>query len=251
MPDFDGLLGGFGPATFGELNAADYDLLHNPGTGAQTVDLIAELAGPGAALLELAIGTGRVGLPLAQKGFAVSGIEGSPEMIELMRQKPGGADIPVVIGDMADVEVDGPFDFAFLVFNTICNLTSQEQQVRCFANVAKVLRPGGRFLIETFVPDFSTYQSGQRVRTMRLDMGSVLLEAVQHDRANQTLEMQRIRITDDGLKLVPLAMRYAYPAEFDLMAQLAGFQLKHRWGDWKKAPFNVESGSHISVYELI
>lgn len=250
MSDRPGLLGGFAPSTFGELNAADYDALHDPGTTGQSVELIASLLQPGASVLELAIGTGRIALPLAERGFAVSGIDGSPEMVELMRAKPGGGDIPAVIGDFADVEIEGTFDHACLVFNTLFNLTSQDAQVRCFANVAKKLNPGGSFLVETFVPEVAKLSDGQHVRTMRLDMGSVWLEAAIHDRANQTLEMQRVRITPDGVRLVPLPMRYAFPAEIDLMARLAGFTLEHRWGDWDKSPFTARSEMHVSVYRL-
>lgn len=242
---------GFGPATFGELNAEDYDSLHDPGTTGATVDLIAALAGDGARLLELAIGTGRIALPLAERGFAVSGIEGSQHMVDVLRQKPFGRDIPVVVGDMADVEIEGRFDFAFLVFNTLFNLTSQEDQIRCFANTAQKLDPGGRFLIEAYVPRFDGFVDNQRVRTMRLDKESVWLEALKHDPVAQTFEMQRIRVTSEGMKLVPLPMRYAYPPEIDLMARLGGFELTERWGGWDRSPFGADSKMHVSVYTRV
>ncbi|MEL6838628.1 MAG: class I SAM-dependent methyltransferase [Pseudomonadota bacterium] len=235
-------------ATFGQLNAADYDIVHDPGTTQESVQLIAELA-PGGRLLELAIGTGRIALPLAQMGFEISGIDASPDMVAKLREKPGGDAIPVTIGDMADVAVAGPFDHVFLVFNTLFNLPSQEEQIRCFANTAKVLKPGGTFLIETFVPDVSDFTDHQRVRTRRLDLSSVWLEAVTHDPVAQKFAFQRIRITDEGMKLVPLPLRYAYPPEIDLMARLAGLQLKHRWGGWDKSAFTAESKMHVSVYK--
>ncbi len=238
----------FGPATFGELNADDYDDLHDPGTTDETVALISSIVGTGRAL-ELAIGTGRVALPLAKRGCDISGIDGSPDMIAKLRAKPGGDKIPVEIGDFADVDISGTFDHVFLVFNTLFNLQTQDDQVRCFANTAKRLNPGGTFLIEAFVPDFTGFTENQRVKTKRVDAQSVWLEAVQHDPVNQSFDFQRIRITEAGTKLVPLPLRYAYPAEIDLMARLAGLRLKHRWGNWDRSAFTADSTFHISVYE--
>ncbi len=241
------MIDGYDARTFGTLNAEDYDALHDPGTTEAAVDLISELAGSGD-ILELAIGTGRVALPLAAKGHRVQGIEASPEMVAKLRAKPGGADISVHIGDMADVGVDGPFDHAFLIYNTFFNLPDQMAQVRCFRNVAARLRPGGTFLIETFVPDLSDFSEGQRVRAQRLDMTSVWLEAARLDTVAQRIEFQRIRITENGMKLVPLPMRYAYVPEIDLMAMLAGLELQHRWGGWDRSPFDASSTMHVSVY---
>lgn len=238
---------GFDETTFGTLNADDYDALHDPGTTAESVALISELAGQGR-ILELAIGTGRMALPLVALGHDVSGIEGSPLMVEKLRTKPGGEAIEVVIGDFADVAIDGPFDHVFLVFNTFFNLLSQEAQVRCFANVAQRLTEGGTFLVETFVPDQSGFADGQRVQTKRLDMTTVWLEAALHDPVRQLLEFQRIRITQDGVRMVPLPMRYAWPSEIDLMARLAGLSLRDRWGGWDRRPFDASSKMHVSVY---
>lgn len=237
----------FDPETFGALNADDYDALHDPGTTEDSVALIAELAGKGRTL-ELAIGTGRMALPLAERGFAMSGIEGSAAMVEKLREKPGGADIPVVIGDMADCAIDGEFGFAFLVFNTLFNLTTQAEQVRCFRNVADRLAPGGAFLVETFVPDFSAYHDNQSLRTTKIGFKSLWFEAKVHDPTRQVIEYQRVRITEKGTKLVPLVMRYAWPQEIDLMAELAGLTLEHRWGGWKREPFTAESKMHVSLY---
>jgi len=239
---------GFDETTFGTLNADDYDALHDPGTTAESVALISELAGQGR-ILELAIGTGRMALPLVALGHDVSGIEGSPLMVEKLRAKPGGEAIEVVIGDFADVAIDGPFDHVFLVFNTFFNLLSQEAQVRCFANVAQRLTEGGTFLVETFVPDQSGFADGQRVQTKRLDMTTVWLEAALHDPVRQLLEFQRIRITQDGVRMVPLPMRYAWPSEIDLMARLAGLSLRDRWGGWDRRPFDASSKMHVSVYQ--
>ena len=238
---------GFGPTTFGELNAADYDALHDPGTTDEAVALIAELAG-GGSILELAIGTGRVALPLATAGHTVSGIEASPEMVAKLREKPGAELIDVVMGDFADVDIDGTFDHVFLVYNTLFNLQSQDDQIRCFENVARRLKDGGTFLVETFVPDLTGFAEGQRVQTRRLDMASVWIEAALHDPVRQRLEMQRIRITNEGMRLVPLPMRYAWPSEIDLMARLASLTRIHRWGGWGRRPFDASSTMHVSVY---
>ena len=187
-------------------------------------------------------------LPLKARGFEISGIEGSPAMVEKLCEKPGGADIPVVIGDMADAAIEGQFDFAFLVFNTLFNLTSQVEQVRCFCSVADRLAPGAAFLVETFVPDFSAYHDHQSLRTMKIGFKSLWFEAKMHDPTRQVIEYQRVRITEEGTTLVPLVMRYAWPQEIDLMAELAGLTLQHRWGGWKREPFTAESTMHVSLY---
>lgn len=241
---------GFGPDTFGSLYADEYDDLHNPGTTEASVDLIAELAGD-VAMLELAIGTGRMALPLAGRGFDVSGLEASPEMVAKLREKPGGRAIPVMMSDMADFQTDQSYGFAFLVFNTLFNLTSQHAQIGCFGSVSKCLTPGGQFLIETFVPNLTRFQDNRDVTVSKLDKNSVWLEAVTHDPVEQTLSYQRIRYTPDGVKIAPLVMRYAWPAEMDLMARLAGLELKHRWGGWQREPFTAHSEMHVSVYEKI
>lgn len=239
---------GYGATTFGELNADGYDAANDPGTTDECVDLVAELAGSGR-VLELAVGTGRIALPLAERGIDVEGIEISEEMVAELRKKPGGDTLKVTIGDMADVDVEGPFDHMFLVFNTIFNLQSQEAQVRCFANVAQRLAPGGTFLVETFVPDVTRFQDHQIVRIKTLDVSQLCLDAIQHDPVAQTFSMQRMWTKDGQTKLVPLFMRYAYPPELDLMAQLAGLRLRARWGGWQKEPFTADSKMHVSVWE--
>jgi SAM-dependent methyltransferase len=243
---------GFDPDTFGKFNAADYDETQDPGTTDAAVALISEVAAKGR-LLELASGTGRITIPLAQLGYEVTGIEGSPDMVAKMRAKTGGEDIPVIIGDMADVGVGvgGSFSHVCLIYNTLFNLPDQEAQIRLFANTAKVLKPGGTFLIETFVPKLDHFTDNQMVRTRHLDMESLWLEACNHDPVAQTFHFQRVRINQDGMKLVPFPMRYAYPPELDLMARLAGLSLKHRWAGWQKEPFTADSKMHISVYEKL
>lgn len=239
---------GFGPKTFGELNAIEYDALHDPGTTDECVALISELAGDGA-ILELAIGTGRIALPLAARGLNVSGFDASPEMLQHLRDKPGSADVATWVADMASFEIDQQFDFAFLVFNTLYNLTTQEDQIRCFQQVAKHLKPGGRFLVEAFMPNRERFENNQAVRARHVGFDKVWLEAVQHDPVAQTLNYQRIRITEKGTELKPLPMRYVWPSELDLMARLAGLAPVAHWGGWHKQPLSPSSDMYVVLYE--
>tara|TARA_R110002051_G_scaffold10868_4_gene40652 strand:- start:4001 stop:4735 length:735 start_codon:yes stop_codon:yes gene_type:complete len=237
----------YGPETFGELNADEYDLLHNPGTTDAAIDLLSEFALPGRTL-ELAIGTGRVALPMAARGCRIEGIEASPLMVEKLREKPGGQDIPVMVGDMSEVRAEGDFDFIFLIFNTLYNLTSQAAQVKCFRNAAAMLAPGGAFLIEAFVPDLSQFHDHRSVKPRHVSFGALALEAAVHDPVTQRIDYQVLRVTSEGTRLTPLPMRYAWPQETDLMAQLAGLELESRWGGWDKCAFTADSRMHISVY---
>ena len=239
---------GFGPSTFGELNAEEYDALHDPGTTDACVDLISELAGTGE-VLELAIGTGRIALPLAARGLNISGFDASAEMLKILSDKPGGSDIQTWVADMTRFELDRKFDFAFLVFNTLYNVTTQQGQLACFKRVADHLRPGGRFLVEAFMPNREQFANNQAVRTKRVSFDSVWLEAVQHDPVAQTLNYQRIRITENGTQLKPLPMRYVWPAELDLMAELAGLRPVAHWGGWQKQALNASSDLYVIVYE--
>lgn len=239
----------FQPDTFGTLYADTYDDRHNPGTTDGCVNLISRLAGPDARILELASGTGRITLPLAERGHRIEGIEASPEMVDKMRAKPGGADIPVTIGDMADVGRDGPFDLIFLVYNTIGNLITQEAQVRLFENVGQRLAPGGRFVVETFIPDLTPFTDHQRMRVQSMDMDRLQFEAVDHDPLAQTFRFQRVRIGPDGTTLSPFIIRYNYPAELDLMARLGGLALTDRWGGFEGEPFTADSTMHVSVWQ--
>lgn len=239
---------GYGPTTFGDLNAEAYDALHDPGTTEESVELIAELAGDGA-ILELAIGTGRMALPLAQRGLNISGFDASPDMLAKLAAKPGGAAIPAWIAEMASFELGQRFDFAFLVFNTLYNLTTQEAQVQCFQRVAAHLNPGGRFLVEAFMPTRERFRDTHAVRTRKVDFDSVLLEAVDHDPITQKVDYQYIRISKDGTALKPLPMRYVLPAELDLMAQLAGLVPVDKWGGWHKQALTASSDMYVALYE--
>lgn len=242
-------MSGFGdPEFFGDRYAHEYDEV----TGldpAPAVEFLAGLVPAGGRALELAIGTGRVAVPLAARGVAVEGIEGSAAMVERMRAKPGGSAIPTVVGDMADVAVTGPFPMAYLVFNTLFNLPSQERQVDCFRGVANVLEPGGVFVIECFIQDLRDFDRGQRVATRALTEDSVNMEFLLHDPVEQAVTYQRVTFDSQGTTLRPLRLRYCWPSELDLMARLAGMRLRERYEDWDRRPFTVASQRHISVYE--
>ncbi|HET7517747.1 MAG TPA: class I SAM-dependent methyltransferase [Actinomycetes bacterium] len=240
---------GYRPETYGDRIADVYDAimadLPDPGDCA---DRLAELAGPGPAL-ELGIGTGRVALPLAARGVEVHGVDASAAMVEQLRAKPGGEAIPVTMGDFADVPVEGGYRLVYVVFNTFFALLSQDDQVRCFAGVARHLTPEGVFVLTAFVPDLSLYSGGQSVRAHGLGLDHVRLDAARHDPVAQRVDFQHVLMTADGIRFLPGALRYAWPPELDLMARLAGLRLRERWGGWRREPFDAASGLHVSVYE--
>lgn len=213
------------------------------------VEVLAELAG-GGPVLELGIGTGLVALPLAARGVEVHGIDASPEMVAALRAKPGGHSVPVTLGDFAGVAVGGEFSLVFVVYNTFFALQTQEEQVRCFRNVAARLRPGGLFLLEAFVPDLAQFSAGQGVRLLHLGDDRVGLKLSEHDPVRQKIKSRHVVITGEGARLFPVEVRYAWPSELDLMARLAGMRLRHRWGDWRRGEFGAGSEKHVSVYEL-
>jgi SAM-dependent methyltransferase len=210
------------------------------------VSFLAELAGNGRAL-ELGIGTGRIALPLSQRGIEVQGIELSRAMAGRLREKPGGESIGVTIGDMATATVPGPFRLAYVVANSIGNLTTQEAQVACFRNVAAHLEPGGRFVVELIVPDLQWLPPGERTRTFAFSDGHVGVD--EYDVANQRLTSHHWRLRNGRWERFSVPFRYVWPAELDLMAQLAGMRLRERWGGWKREPFTSDSRKHVSVWE--
>ena len=197
----------------------------------------------------MGIGTGRVALPLAACGVEVRGIDASHAMVAKLRAKPGGAAIPVTIGDFAAFQADGTFNLIFVVFNTFFGLVTQEAQVQCFRHVAAHLRPGGVFLIEAFVPDPGRFTRGQSVSVTRIDPDLVSLDVARHDPLAQRVDSQHLVFTESGTRLYPVQLRYAWPSELDLMARLAGLRLRLRWSDWAGAPFTSASTGHISLYE--
>ena len=240
MDDYDA-------STYGERIAEIYDEQHGF-LGERETDLLVELARGGRAL-ELGVGTGRVALPLAARGLEVHGIDASPAMIERLRAKPGGEQATVHTGDFADVAVEGTFSLIYVVFNTFFALLSQDEQVRCFQNVARRLTDDGVFLIEAFVPNLSLYVGGQTIRAVNLTTGVANLHAARHDLATQTVFGQQIIIDESGVRLYPIKLRYAWPSELDLMARLAGLHLRERWGGWQREAFTARSEKHVSVYE--
>ena len=236
---------------FGEDVAASYDetsgSMFDPDVLGPTVDVLVELAGDGAAL-ELAIGTGRVALPLAARGVPVSGIEFSTAMADRLRAKDGARQIEVTIGDMATTRVDGSFRLVYLVFNTIGNLTTQDQQVACFANAAAHLEPGGCFLIEVVVPDLRRLPPGEDARVFTHAPGYVGYDRYTDLVAQQATSHHFVADRSGGREL-RTPFRFVWPSELDLMAQLAGLSLRDRWAGWDRSPFTGESTSHVSVWE--
>ena len=230
--------------TYDEDSAARFD----PELLGTTVDVLADLAGEGRAL-ELAIGTGRVAVPLAERGVPVSGIELSPAMLAQLRAKPGAADIEAVEGDMTSTRVDGEFGLVYLVYNTITNLTSQDQQVACFENAARHLAPGGCFLIEVYLPILRLLPPGERFRVFTEEPGYHAYDEYA-DPASQLQWSHHLRLREDGTyRRVSMPFRYVWPAELDLMARIAGLRLKERWSGWDRAPFTADSEQHVSVWE--
>jgi len=210
------------------------------------IDLLVELAGSGRAL-ELGIGTGRIALPLAQRGVPVHGIELSKAMVATLRAKPGGEDIGVTIGDFATAAVDGTFSVAYLVFNTILNLTTQAAQVACFRNVAAHLEPGGCFVIEVGVPGLQLLPPGETIRAFHVSETRWGFD--EYDVAIQGLTSHHFEIVEGRVERLSVPFRYAWPSELDLMAQLAGMRLRERWSGWKREPYTSDSRKHVSVWE--
>lgn len=238
------------PAAYGEAIAGDYDRRYpsHPQGDEGMIDLLIELAGPGPAL-ELGIGTGRVALPLSERGVEVHGIDASTAMVEQMRRKAGGDRIPVTIGDFADVEAPSTaYTLVYVPFTTFFALPDQESQVRCMQRVTEVLRPGGRFLIEAFVPDPTRFDRGQRLSVTDVGAAGIELEAALYDAATQTVRATIAGMSEDGTRFLPVTIRFAWPAELDLMARLAGMVLEGRWSDWGRSAFTSVSTRHISVW---
>ena len=235
---------------FDEPVAARYDEssadMFDPEVVDPVVDFLAELAGGGHAL-ELGIGTGRIALPLARRGVSVHGIELSKAMAARLRAKPGGEEIGVTIGDFATTAVEGTFSLAYLVFNTIGNLTTQAAQVACFQNVAAHLEPGGCFVIEVGIPELRRLPPGETMRVF--DASQTHWGIDEYDVANQGLTSHHFELVDGRMELHSLPFRYVWPAELDLMAQLGGMRLRERWSGWKREPFTSDSRKHVSVWE--
>lgn len=242
MPDADGY--------FDERVAARYDDSEAEMFEAEVidpvVDVLVELAASGRAL-ELGIGTGRIALPLARRGVSVHGIDLSKAMVARLRAKRGGEDIGLTIGDFATTTVEGSFSLAYVVFNTIVNLTTQAAQVACFRNAAAHLEPGGCFVIEVTIPELRRLPPGETFHVFNASENHWGID--EYDIATQGLTSHHFEIVDGTVERLSIPFRYAWPSELDLMAQLAGMRLRSRWGGWKKEPFTSESTKHVSVWE--
>jgi SAM-dependent methyltransferase len=225
---------------------AKWPELFDPAVIEPVVAFLGDLAGTGAAL-ELGVGTGRIALPLRRRGVPVHGIDLSPHMVAQLRAKPGGGDVDVTVGDFATTRVGGPFRLAYLVRNTIMNLTTQDEQVACFANVAAQLEPGGCFVIEVIVPQLRRLPPGETVRAFTVTPEHLGFE--EFDVATQIAFSHHYWVVDGQLETMSAPFRYVWPSELDLMARLAGMSLRERWSDWARAPFTGDSASHVSVWE--
>jgi len=235
---------------FGERVAAGYDesegVMFDPVVVDATVDVLAGLAGNGRAL-ELGIGTGRIALPLARRGVPVHGIDLSRAMVARLRAKPGGEAIGVTVGDFATTRAGGTFTVAYLVFNTIMNLTAQQAQVACFGNVAAHLEPGGCFVIEVMTPDLRRLPPGQTA--VPFEVGQTRWAFDVYEVATQAMSSNYLEIDGGRAEYTSIPFRYVWPAELDLMAQIAGLRLRERWQGWRREPFTSESRQHVSIWE--
>jgi SAM-dependent methyltransferase len=235
---------------FGEPVAARYDEssadMFKPAVIDPVVGILAELAGDGAAL-ELGIGTGRIAIPLARRGVPVHGIDLSEAMVARLRAKPGAERVGVTIGDFATTTVEGRFSVAYLVFNTIMNLTTQDEQVACFRNVAAHLEPGGCFVVEVGLPDLQRLPPGETVRPFAVT--ETRLGFDEYDVATQGLISHHYTVTDGNLEIRSIPFRYVWPSELDLMARLAGMTRRSRWSGWNREPFTDDSRKLVAVWE--
>jgi SAM-dependent methyltransferase len=237
------------PETYGDRIADVYDGFYEADPQLEEcVELLAQLAGDGP-VMELGIGTGRVALPLQNRGVEVHGIDASQRMVDKLRVNPGGESLPISIGDMSDG--DGPagqYSLVFVVFNTFYAMNSQKAQVKCFSNVSDRLPTGGRFLIRGFVPDLERYSRRQNVAVVRNGVDEVRTDYATVDPVTQAIKVNHVVMSRGQVNTYPAVLRYCWPGKLDLMARLAGLELEQRWADWTRAPFNSHSGTHISVY---
>ncbi|MDQ2881480.1 MAG: class I SAM-dependent methyltransferase [Actinomycetota bacterium] len=225
--------------TMGDLDGLDWANAHDEEAASEFLAGIAK----GGTALELGVGTGRVALPLSELGVAVTGVDASPNMSARLADKCHDTSLRFVLGDFADVPVDGPFDLIYCVYNTFLLLASQESQLRCFRNVAGRLAPGGSFVVQTSVPRFDQLAQRQSTKVLRVELDRVVLMVATHDPMNQLVERQRIVIeNDDGTKLYPMVYRYVWPSELDLMAALSGLTLAGRWNGWRYEPYSAVGG---------
>ncbi len=239
---------GFDPATsFGDTVAARYDD-HPRGDEAAAVQFLYDIA-PTKTALEFAIGTGRIAVPLAARGVQVDGIELSPQMIERLRTKAGGADLHVVCGDMSTVSMGRRYGLVYLVFNTIFNLLTVDDQINCFVNAARHLDDDGVFVVETALPHtWMPSGTSDYVHAEQVNLDSVMFDVAKYDPVTQLLAENHVRIAATGISMTPIVCRLITPGEMDLMARIAGLRLVHRFANWQRTPFDAQSTAHVSVY---
>jgi hypothetical protein len=243
-----GLMEDYEPVMSFNQDAAEIYDNEPRGDEESAVAFLEQLARGGPAL-ELAVGTGRIALPLAARGIQVDGIDLSTAMVAKLREKPGGEQISVTMGDFADVAVPGTYPLVFVVYNTLFNLLTQEAQIRCFENVAAHLTDDGSFVVEAFVPSYLyRLRNNQYVDAEAIDVAEVWLDVGRHDPATQRLDESHVMLSRQGLQVYPVVCRYAWPSELDLMARIAGLRLTERWANWDREPFNSKSEAHVSVY---
>ncbi len=239
MKDYDPL------SSFDPTSAKRHD---HRGDEGEAVSCLVDLA-DGGPVLELGVGTGRLAIPLAEHGLRVDGIDFSLPMLTRLRSKPGGERIRCVLGNFAEVKVKARYRLIFVAWNTLFNLLTQDDQIRCFENVADHLTPEGRFLVEAYVPSFlHHYRDAQSVEVESIETSEVMLGVLRHEVASQTLDQTHIALSQHGVELTPVVQRYAWPSELDLMARLAGLELEARWGNWRRGTFDSTSDFHVSVY---
>ncbi len=242
MADFD-------PTAYGASGIADeYDDLYAEHWETDvTVECLAELAN-GGPVLELGIGTGRLALPLVERGLEVHGVDASDEMVSKLREKPGGDRIPVVVADFAKADAGRDFALVFLAVNTIFALPDQQAQVDCFRNAARHLAPSGRFVVEAWVPDVGDFRHNRVVRPRITRPERISIETAELDPVEQMMRTTQAIFSNGSVRLYPANHRYAWPAELDLMAQVANLHKEERWADWRRSPFTADSRAHVSVY---
>ena len=242
MEDYDA-------ATYGDRIASVYDDWYlarmDPGPA---VELLAQLVGDGRAL-ELGVGTGRIAIPLAERGVPVTGVDASRAMVDRLVAKPGGERVEVVIGDFTDVAVSGSFSLVYIPFTTLFALPTQDDQLRCLRNVASHLDAGGHFVMDAFVPDVTRFRNHQDLSVQQVGTDRVVVEASRHDPVTQRVESSHVVLAQGGVRLYPVVIRYAWPAELDAMALAAGMRLKWRFADYDRHVFDATSTRHVSVYE--
>jgi len=240
---------GYDAATYGDRIASVYDDWYqarlDPGPA---VELLAELAGDGRAL-ELGVGTGRIAIPLTERGVRVTGVDASRAMVDRLHAKSGGERVEVVIGDFTDVVVGGSFSLVYIPFTTLFALPSQDDQLRCLRNVATHLDPGGHFVMDAFVPDVARFRNHQDLSVQHIGTDQVVVDASRHDPVTQRLESSHLVFAEGGMRLYPVVVRYAWPAELDAMALAAGMRLQWRFADYDRHVFDAASTRHVSVYE--